>query len=138
MFTVTPKTFAKFFVYLAGCGGEIVAVDNQRYFVTPINRRDFLNKTSCEWNISTKSKNEVVVLSLSVAEIEEQNYLAARTSSANIPNGRNLTTIMIQVSMDKLYIRFMQITLIVKFESFLFLENTINFCCVYLPPLHHI
>ena len=76
-----------------------MADDNQRYFVTPINRRDFLNKTSCEWNIRTKSNNDVVVLSLSVAEIEEENYLAVGASSANIPDGSNLTTIMIQVSM---------------------------------------
>ena len=98
-----------------------MAVENQRYFVTPINRQDFLNKTSCEWKIRTKSNNEVVVLSLSVSEIEEENCLAVEASSANIPDGRNLTTMMIQVSVDEVYIMFMQITLIVKFESILFL-----------------
>ena len=80
-----------------------MAVDNKRYFVTPINRRDFSNKTSCEWNIRTKSITGVVVLSLLVVDIEEENDLAVRTSPANIPDGNSLTTITIQVSRCTLY-----------------------------------
>ena len=80
-----------------------MAVDNKRYFVTPINRQDFSNKTSCEWNIRTKSINGVVVLSLLVVDIEEENDLAVRTSPANIPDGNSLTTIAIQVSRCTLY-----------------------------------
>ena len=80
-----------------------MAVDYVQGFVTPINRRDFVNKTSCEWNIRTKSINEMVVLSLSVGDIEEESDLAVRTSSANIPDGSNLTTIIIQVGRCALY-----------------------------------
>ena len=73
-----------------------MAVDKERHFVTPINRRDFLYETSCEWVIVTRS--EAVVLSIFVADIEEENELAVRASPANIPDGSNLTTIMIEVS----------------------------------------
>ena len=97
------KQFHKLVVYSAVCGGDLVAVENKQRFVTPIHRRDFLNKTSCEWNIRAKSINEVVVLSLLVGDIEEESDLAVRASSANIPDGRNLTAIMIQVSRCTLY-----------------------------------
>ena len=92
------------FVYLAVCGGDLVAVKRRRHFVTSTNCQDFVNKTSCEWNIRTKSIHEVVVLSLFVGDIEEEiSDLAVRTSSANIPDGSILTTIMIQVSRCALY-----------------------------------
>ena len=97
------KQFHKLVVYSAVCGGDLVAVENEQLFVTPINRRGFLNKTCCEWNIRTKSIYEVVVLSLFVGDIEEENDFGVRTSSANIPDGSNLTTIMIQVSRCTLY-----------------------------------
>ena len=103
MFIVTSKHFTNFVVYSAVCGGNLVAVDYEQVFLTPTTRQDFLNKTICEWNIRTKSIDELVVLSLSVYDIEEENDFAVRTRSAHISKGSNLTTIMIQVSKCTLY-----------------------------------
>ena len=104
MYKLTPKIFTNFVVYSAACGGNLAAVAlESRLFSNPINRRDFLNNVSCEWIIRTNSNNEVVVLSLSVYDIEEENDSAALVSPANILNGRNLTNIMIQVSRCALY-----------------------------------
>ena len=104
MYKLTPKNFANFVVYSDACGGDLEAVvSKRRRFSTPINRRDFSNNAGCEWNIRKNSSNEVVVLSLSVYDIEEVNDLAVILSPANISNGRNLATIMIQVSKCALY-----------------------------------
>ena len=128
---VTPKIFTKFVVYSDACGGDFTAVSNPQHFYFPINRRDFLNDTSCEWNISTKWIDEVVRLAIFVYDIEEENDLGVLlTRSANISDGSNLTTIMIQVNRCT---QFLQITLVKKFESFLFLKNNVKFCCFCLP-----
>ena len=81
----------------------MAVTSNRRRFSTPINSRNFLNNGSCEWNIRTNSSNEVVVLSLTVYDIKEGNDLVALIRLANITNGHNLTTIMIQVSRCALY-----------------------------------
>ena len=98
MFIVTPKYFSKFFVYLAGWEGEITADDKKRHFVTPLNRQDFLNKTSVTWNIRTLFISDVVALSIVVDDIVQENDLAVSTRSANISDGSNLPTILIHVS----------------------------------------
>ena len=133
---VTQNNFTHSFVYLAVCGGDLVAVENERHFVTPMNCKEFVNKTSCEWNIRTKSIHEVVVLSLFVGDIEEESDLAVRTSSANIPDGSNLTTIMIQVSRCALYYECVNNLNRKVWIFFYFLENNVEFCSFSLPLLH--
>ena len=103
LFIMTQKFFSNIVVYLATCGGDLVAVDNQQVFLTPINRRDFLSNNVCEWNIRTNSINEEVVLSLNVVDIEKENDLAVLVRQANIPDESNLTTLLIQVKRCALY-----------------------------------
>ena len=103
VFIVTPKNFSKFVVYSAVCGGDLVAVENERYFVTPISRRDFLNNITCEWKIRTNSISKKVVLSIFAENIEKENHMAVNTSPTIILDGTNFTKILIQVNRYSLY-----------------------------------
>ena len=75
-----------------------MAVPKKQRFLTPLNRREFFNRSYCEWNIRTNFSFEAVVLEIMVFGIKEENGVAFLISRTDIKKGNNLTTIMIQVS----------------------------------------
>ena len=78
-----------------------MANSNHHRILTPINRRNFFNKTYCKWTIKTNRNGEKVVLTLSAFDIEEENGLTTLTRFADFTKESNMTVITIQVSMPK-------------------------------------